>query len=33
LISGDQDLLALKRVGPIVIIAPAEFWKWERERK
>jgi uncharacterized protein len=30
LISGDDDLLSLKRVGPIVIVSPTEFWKWEK---
>lgn len=29
LVSGDGDLLSLKRVGPIVIVSPADFWKWE----
>lgn len=33
LITGDDDLLSLKRVGPVVILSPAEFWKWEKERK
>jgi len=31
LVSGDKDLQDLKRVGPIVIVSPADFWRWEKE--
>lgn len=33
LVSGDDDLLSLKKVGPIVILSPADFWKWESQRR
>lgn len=29
LISGDKDLLYLRKVGPIAIVSPADFWKME----
>lgn len=33
LISGDKDLLSLTKVGPVAILSPAEFWKWEGQRR
>jgi putative PIN family toxin of toxin-antitoxin system len=31
IVTGDKDLLALRRVGGIRIVAPADFWKFEAE--
>lgn len=30
LVTGDQDLLILKKVGPLPIVSPSDFWKWEK---
>ncbi len=33
LVTGDKEILALKRVGPLNIITPRQFWERERGRE
>jgi putative PIN family toxin of toxin-antitoxin system len=33
IVTGDKDLLILKKFGNIPILSPAGFWKFEKERK